>query len=208
MRVCANLLGALSGKGDGRRFSNFLFFRNWGRNGGTQLLPITSSLKDYTTADAEHWCNGYFPHWECHPANRAGLEAFLELAAAQKIQVYWLLTPHLPIVQKRMEASGFNDAHTSFVKSYLDRYPNIATIDGRGTVADTGAFYDPNHLAASATYAFSLAVGDAVRQARSGHLPSDRWLHTAHVRPLPLPTGCEDLTQSQTALLATEKTAR
>ncbi len=203
-----NVLGALTGKGDARRFNNFMGFRNWGRNDGTHLLPVTPSLKTYSDADAEYWRKGYFPKWECHPANLAGLEAFLDLAAQHKLKVYWLLPPQLPIVQEKMESSGMHAAYSSFVKSYQSRYPNLAVLDGRGTVADAGAYFDPNHLAAGGTYAFSLAVGDALRQARAGHMPPDRWLHTAHVRPLPLPEGFEDTVQTQTALTAGEKSAR
>ena len=203
-----HVLGALSGKGDGRRFNNFLGFRNWGRNGGTHLLPVTPALKTYTDDDADYWRKGYFPKWECHPANLAGLEAFLDLAAERGLHVYWLIPPQLPIVQAKMESSGMHAAYTTFVKSYQSRHPNIAVLDGRGTVADPGAFFDPNHLAAGGTYAFSLAVGDALRQARTGHLPPDRWLRTAHVRPLRLPDGLEDTIQSQTALLAGTKAAR
>ncbi len=206
--IRANLLGRVSGEHDNRRYLYFLYQRNAGRNGGSHLLPTVPKLKTFSDADAEYWHKVSFPKWECHPAHLVGLEAFLDLAASRGIKVYWLLTPYLPLVQEKINSSGFDKAHSTFVASYQARHANIVVVDGRGTVADAGAFFDPMHLSASGTYAFSLAVGDALRQVRSGHLPPDRWIHTAQVRPLPLPEEFEDMNQSHGALADRARTVR
>jgi hypothetical protein len=80
-------------------------------------------------------------------------------------------------------------------------------LDGRGTVSDPSAFSDANHLSASGAYAYSLALGDALRQSLAGRSPS-RWLALSPFQPRPLPEGLEDVNQSTVALEQAGKVRR
>lgn len=199
--VRANVLGALTGAGDGRRYGNFVSFRNWSRNGGAQLMRPSPAVAALTDAEVESVRRGFYPEWACHPANVAGVERFLALAAAHDVPVYWLLPPLLPALQRKLADGGIDRRHEAFLRSWQARFPNLVVLDGRNTVTDPAAFFDANHLAAGGAYAFSLALGDALRQLRRG-APATRWVALPASRPCPLPDGLEDLGQSELALQA------
>ena len=205
--VRANVMGALKGTGDNHRYYNFLAFRNWSRNGGAQLNAATPSLRTMSEKDAAAIRLGFYPKWEGHPANLAGLEQFLALSAEHHVPVYWVLPPLLPALQRQMAESGIDAAHDAFVRSWQARFSNLVVVDGRGKMSDPAAFYDANHLAAGGSYAYSQALGDLLRQRRSGVL-GDRWATLPTIRPVALPDGFEDLDQSRVALGAIEKASR
>ena len=208
--VRANVMGALSGAGDPRRFQNFLAFRNWSRNGGAQLMLPSPAMKTMTEKEALEIRRAFYPAWECHPANVAGLERFLALAAEHDVPVYWVLPPLLPALQTQLARSGIDARHEAFIRSWQDRYPNLVVIDGRNKVSDPDAFFDANHLSGGGAYAFSLALGDALRQARRGDrgVPANRWVALPEFRVGPIPKGFEDINQSQVALEAMGKATR
>jgi hypothetical protein len=205
--VRTNVKFALTGTGANHRWFNFLAFRNWSRNGGAQLAAPTPGLGDLTDKQVDDIRRGFYPRWECHPANLEGLRRFLELAAAHGVTVYWLLTPHLPAMHRKMAESGIDAQHEAFLRSWQARFPNVVVVDGRGKVSDPGAFYDANHLAARGAYAFSLGLGDALRHARAG-VPPSRWVTVADCRIVPLPEGYEDILQSHAALASAGEAQR
>jgi hypothetical protein len=197
--IRAQIVAALAGDADPRLWSNVLLRRNWSKNAGAHLTvasPTVAGLTDRQVADLR---SDYYPRWEVHPANLAGVERFLELAASRGVPVYWVLPPVLPALQAKLSRSGFDTDHEAFLRSFQARYPGLTVLDGRGAVTAPSAFFDANHLAAPGAYAFSLAVGDALRRSRTGRSPS-RWIALGRVRPQPLPEGLEDVEQSALAL--------
>ena len=199
--IRANALGALKGTGDFRRYYNFLAFRNWSHNGGAQLMGAGPSLRTMSDKEADEIRRAFYPKWEGHPANVAGLDEFLALAARRRVPVYWILPPLLPLVQRKMAESGIDAAHDAFLRARQARFPNLIVVDGRGKMTDPAAFFDANHLAAGGSFAYSQALGSLLGQGRSG-VPENRWVTLPAIRPVPLPYGFEDLAQSRVALAA------
>jgi hypothetical protein len=203
-----NLMGALNGTGDRRRYNNFLAFRNWGRNGGAQLMNAGPTMPGMTDAEADALRRAFYPEWVCHPANVAGVERFLSLAAARGVPVYWVLPPLLPIYRQKLASSGIDAAHERFLRSFQARYPNLVVIDARDGLTEPAGFFDQNHLSSTGAFAFSLALGDLLRHARAGSVPADRWAFVPTFHPTPVPAGLEDLGQSIAALAALGQAGR
>jgi len=195
------VVSALGGRVDSHRWANLLASRNWSRNAGAQLVPAAAggSLGALSDQDVEAYRKGYYPAWSCDPANDRAVGRFLALAASRGVAVYWVLPPVLPALQTRLTAVGFDAAHEAYVRSWQSRYPGLTVLDGRGRVADPSAFHDPNHLAACGAYAFSLALGAALRGDHSTPV-GGRWVRLPECRPCPLPEGVEDLDGSRLAL--------
>jgi len=200
--VREKVMTSLGGRGDGRRYMNFLFNRNWGQNGGAGLMPSAASA-GWTVPEMEAFRARVFPRWGCDPANAEGVAGFLALAEANGIPVYWVLPPLWPGLHDRLAATGFEAEHEAFARSWLARFPNLTVVDGRGAVTDPSGFYDPIHLSTKGAYAFSLALGDALRQTlpASGGRPA-RWVALPACRVGPVPDGVEDLDGSRLALEA------
>lgn len=210
--IRASIVAALGGTVEKNRWLNFLAFRHWKKNAGAQLMSPAPALATLPDAEVEKIRQGFYPRWECHPANIAGVLRFLELAHRHDIPVYWVLPPHLPALQSKLASSGIDAHHEAFLRAWQARFPNLTVLDGRGKIQDATAFYDANHLAAQSAYGFSLAVGDALRGLRRGtavaNPPTDRWVVLRDARPEPLPEGLEDLHQSEVALQAVGKAVR
>ena len=197
-------MAALAAGADWRRFSNFQFFRNWGRNRGAQLLAANPAALPDAPPRPRRRPGEVLPRVPRHPANARAVDEFLKLAAARGVTVYWVLTPLVPRFHEGLARCGFDAAHEAFIRSRQARYPNLVVLDGRGTTTGPRAFSDPNHLSAGRAYAFSLGLGNALRQERPCALgaPPSRWVALPAFQPLPLPAGVEDMTQSMMALTA------
>jgi hypothetical protein len=200
--VRANVMAALAGKVDWRPGLNYQFLRHWNVNRGAQLMMVNPAYKTATPEALDEFRRGFYPKFVCHKANARGVERLLALAASRGVTVYWLLPPLKPRIHEGLASSGFDADHEAFIRSWQRRFPNLVVLDGRRTVTDPDGFFDPNHLSAQGAYAFSLAVGDALRQGRRGAsgAPASRWVALAPSRPVPLPDGVEDIEQSALAL--------
>jgi hypothetical protein len=200
-----SVMAALAGRDPGRQWLNFLSLRQWSKNAGAQLMPTSASMRTVTDAEVENLRNMFYADFSCHPANAAGVERFLALAAAHDVPVYWLLPPLLPAVHARLAKSGFDARHEAFIRTWQERFPNLVVIDGRGTVSAAGGFWDANHLSAEGAYGFSLSLAVALRQTQtrtSTGLPAARWVRLPASRNTPIPEGVEDIDRSRLALEA------
>ena len=107
--------------------------------------------------------------------------------------------------------SGFDAEHEAFVRSWQARFPNLVVIDGRGSVADPGAYHDQTHLGTPGAYTYSLALGDTLRRtlppANRGVGP-DRWVKIPTCVVGPMPEGIENKEQSMAAIIAGNAKAR
>jgi hypothetical protein len=194
---------ALTGGLNMRPWFNTMLRRNWSCNGGAHLIPPSPGIATLTDRQLDEFRAGFYPEWSCHPANVAAVDSFLSLAAARGVPVFWVFPPLLPALQSRLDATGFEARHEQFAWSFQARYPNLTVLDGRGAVTDPAGFFDANHLSAQGAYAYSLALGDALR--KTLHAPPStrpRWVSLPHVKPRPLPDGLEDTDQTTLALKA------
>jgi hypothetical protein len=199
--IRAQVTAALSGQEDPRYWWNTLLRRHWSKNAGAHLAATSPVAAGLTDREIDQVLASFYPQWEVHPANRAGVDEFLSLTRSRGIPVFWVLPPVLPALQDRLTSSGFESERDAFIRSFQARYENLTVLDGRGRLAGASAFFDPNHLAAPGAYAFSLALGDALRRSLVAHgQGSARWVAIDRVRPRPLPEGVEDLLASAAAL--------
>jgi len=203
--VRANLLAALAGSPNDRRYGNFLLFRNWTKNDGAHLFATDPTLKDWTDVQIHILHRGFYREWTCHPANELAIDRFIELAAAHGIAVYWVLPPQLPRLEAALAGTDFEARHENFVRSRQARHPNLIVLDGRGRMKDLGGFYDAIHLSAEGANGFSRVLGNVIRATvPRGHgkpvLPASRWIGLAECRPVALPAGLEDTRQSEFAI--------
>jgi hypothetical protein len=201
--VRATLLAALAGSTDSRLYYNVLFFRNWGRNDGAQLMAPQTRVGELSATRLDDLQRAFFPVWDCHPANARAIEAFLALAASADVPVYWVLPPLWPAIHERLARTGFDAGHEAFVRSWQARFPNLVVLDARGELTDPLAFMDVNHVSAEGAYALSVGIGDALKRGRvPANLPPTRWVALSAERSRPVPEWVEDIEESRVALEA------
>ncbi len=152
-----------------------MYRRHWIKFDGAQIMPANPTLteKDF---DPATWANGFYPHWYVNRVNRAYLLKFLDLAASNKIEVYWLLPPIMPSVQDLCEKSGFAARQTAFLETLQKRYSNLSIVDGRYAGYDDKVYMDPNHLGREGAYIYSVEIGNLMRRRFSGGLEQTAWL--------------------------------
>jgi hypothetical protein len=201
-----SLMAALENREPGRRWLNFLSFRQWNRNAGAQLMQASDAIPTLTESEIETVRRMYYSRFACHPANSAAIERFLTQAAAHHVPVYWVLTPLLPAVHSRLVQTGFDSQHEAFVRSWQARFPSLIVVDGRGTIPASGGFWDAVHLSGAGAYAFSLTLADALRRTCYGErVPESRWIDLPVSRVRPLPVDVEDIVASRAGLEAKPK---
>ena len=193
--VRAGVVAALSGAANPRRWANAVMLRNLDRNRGGNLFHPGDSVGRLTDAELDDFRDKFYGSFQCDPVNARAIDRFLTAAEARGVPVFWVLPPIAPGLQGRIEASGFDARHRAFVTRWQGKFPGLTVIDARHAVADPAAYYDPNHLSAEGAYAFSLALGDALRDPARA-----RWLTLPPVRRGRLPDGPEDMEASALAL--------
>jgi hypothetical protein len=213
----ANLMGALTGLADRRSWNNALVLRNWRKNAGALLMEATDAdaavMRKFTDAEFEDVRRKFYTEFSCEPPHREAIARFLTLAAAHDVPVYWLLPPLLPGLHEGLARVGYEGRHEAFVRSWLDRFPGLTIIDGRGILSDPDGFTDSTHLSARGAYGFSLALGDAMRRTlpRGGPAPTEarpRWVALPKCRPQSIPQGLENMKESALALYPSARIRR
>jgi hypothetical protein len=206
--VRANIMAAVGGRFDWRRWANTLTQRNRTRNGGALLLPNSSRVAKLSAAEVETTRREIYGEFQCHPVNAEAIRRFLSLAAAHGIQVYWVLPPACPTIRDGCVGNRADAEHRAFLLGWQARFPNLTVVDARNSFRDPDVFYDAHHLTGPAAYGFSLALGNALRHTLStrgegsepGHDSSARWVHLPACQARPIPDGVEDLDASRLAL--------
>ncbi|MFO0954375.1 MAG: hypothetical protein U0835_25095 [Isosphaeraceae bacterium] len=200
----ARVVAALQGKDDDRRRAGQAFRRNVEKNGGAYLFaayPPEYGRSWMTPEKADAIVREGYRRFYCDPINARAIDRILSLARSRGVRVFWVLPPVIGPVQDRLEASGYEADLCRFVAGWQRRYPNLTVVDARRSVADPGAFHDPNHLAAPAAASYSLALGDLLRDALS-RPGSPGWARLPNCPSRPLPPGFEDAAASELALAA------
>lgn len=196
--IRAAVLGALAARPSPNAHWNGQALRNWERNAGAQLMTGHASPVVLDDAQIHDLLVGYYPRWDCHPANYEGIGRFLDLASKNQIRVHWVLAPLLPALHDQIRRSGIDGHHEAFVRHWQAKYPDLRVVDGRGKVADLDLFWDPQHLSVEGASAFSRALGDVLR--RSEDDPAGRrWVALPPLGKGPVPAGIENMEESRVA---------
>ncbi len=162
---------------DGKFFEEYrsivVLWRNWKRNGGSQVLPQRDDLAGPDPRTAELQQSNYAPgRWECAPLNALYMNRFLNLAARNGIDVVWLLPPVHPEVLARRIRGGWASSHEDFVKGLQTKYHRLTIVSGWKANYPPAALADVTHLSRTGAIAYSDALGDYLRRKLDGENPS------------------------------------
>ena len=114
--------------------------------------------------------------WRGDPVNERYLRRFLDLAAAHRITVYWLLPPLHPTWQASMEYQGEDARFTAFVCAPRDRCPDVVVVDGSPSGFERTAFVDPVHLNPEGATACTTALAEVIARHGPGGSVDPRWV--------------------------------
>jgi hypothetical protein len=173
--------------------------RNWRVNGGATAATPRAGPPIVSERPGAAIVRG---SWQPYPANAAYVRRFLDLAAAHRLPVFWLLPPLSPARQAQLEQSGQDEGYVRFVRSLMGRYPNVVVIDGRRSGYGREVFIDATHLDRRGAAAYSTALATLIGPRLDGPGPGARWLRLPLYRDRPGLNPLEDVEQSRVALRA------
>ena len=176
-----------------------LNWRNWQRNQGAFVVPSElqtpeAALKHLDTVPRDE-------PWSVHPTNQLYLKRFLDLASGRDIPVFWLFPPQHPAFVRHFDRPNYGEARDTYVRELMRRYPNLVVVDGRHAGYDKPALSDLSHLNRRGACAFSLALGQILKdRLATGQASGSRWVELPTFRE-PGDQPVEDTNQSMIAVL-------
>jgi hypothetical protein len=173
------LLAALRGEPASRRAEIPAYVRQWCLNRGAQLCAPRPGYGG--EIDPNH--PAYFPRaWKCHPTNETYVRRFLALAAANGVQVFWLLPPVTPRFQARRDRLGLEECQTRFIHTIQAEHANLTVIDARHAGFDHSRFIDPLHLNREGAAVLSAHLAGILARGPEKNDPGPHWvqLGTSH----------------------------
>jgi hypothetical protein len=201
--IRANILGALQGKSVSRRAEIPSYRRNWKVNDGAQLMTDGKA----PVLNVDEWASSLYGRWNPDPVNVAYLDRLLELAASRQVPVYWLLPPIHPDVQARTDWSGYDAAHSTFVREFSGRYPGAIVVDARHAGFPADLFMDGVHLNRRGALKLSEALAQVLLDPLDAS-PTGRYVALDLRRARPFEQPIEDVYDSAVALRAGKPPAR
>jgi hypothetical protein len=144
----------------------------------------------------------YFPnHWDIDPLNARYMRRFLELAAAHKIPVFWVLPPIRVDYQAGRDKRGLDDLYLRRAYALFTRFPNLYLLDARHSGFPDAVFFDPSHLDRAGGLALSAAVARVIGSVLDdGENTCPRVVELPPYRAFALETPPEDLESSRERL--------
>lgn len=192
--IQASLSGHVESHGD----EVAAYRRHWRRNRGAMLFPERPTYVGEVDVDNP----GYFPKkWKCHPVNLDYVDRLLDLAAEERIRVYWLLPPVVPRFQTRRDELGLEASLDRFLHQLLERHPRLTVIDGRRSSYGHELFIDPLHLNRKGAIGLTVGVAALVERGSRADLDS-RWVALPDYRRIEDDEGrgLEDIEMSKLAV--------
>ena len=196
--VRSNLLAALRGEADPLGGINRTCLRNWILNDGANVAAKNPAFDGAVgQGDAKAFLTHVF---HCHRVNAEYIRRFLDLAAARRVRVYWLLPPLSPGLQDLRDRSGADDGYGRFARALQARYPGLTILDARHSNYDHSLFVDATHLDGQGAYTLSRDVGDFLRRDLADGSDGPRWVDLPDYRECPVEVALEDVEQSRQAV--------
>lgn len=176
--------------------------RHWRVNRGADLLTAPPDFQ------------GAFPTGEClltqsggemDRLNLGAIDRFVEIARRRKILVFVLMPPILPEVQRLRESRGLHSRHVTFLRSLVERHPNLVVIDARNSGYGVNQFADYVHLNREGALVLSFDVADQVAQFLSSEtIP--RWIRLSQFGIRAIAARTEDMSESVQAIREAHRT--
>jgi hypothetical protein len=173
---------------------NRVVLRNWEVNQGAWLLGKQPPRQ------ADEHPGVAAMHSFTQPMNTAYLKRFLDLAAARRVPVFWLMPPVHPGVQHGRDRLGLDAPYDALVRRCLTLYPNLTVIDGRKAGYPASVFADPAHLDVEGANAFSDDLAATLADLSNGGVAGRRWIELPPYRQRPVSHLVEDLLRSSAVI--------
>ncbi|MHC5538435.1 hypothetical protein ACYOEI_09420 [Singulisphaera rosea] len=200
--IRSDVLAALRGQVGSSRSLILTFRRNWLVNRGTHIVARNSVPPPSPTEPS-----GPGPHadfstsrWVRNKLSLAYSERLLDLAAAHRIKVFWLIPPVGPEAQFERDREGIDEYFTRVAHWALSRSPDLVVLDARRSGYPRSAFVDKVHLNREGGGRYSLDVGSAIRQTFASGLGTSRWIDLPGYRALDRDLPVEDFSESMFVL--------
>jgi hypothetical protein len=189
------IVGALRGEDTSQTLANRLSLRNWRVNRGAGLLTKVPADLVLPLDAAERFATAPGP-WFCHPVNATYLKRCLDLTAARRVPVYWVLPPLHPGYQRGRDREKLDVNFERLVRRALERYPHLTVIDARRSGYPATVFADNAHLDVDGANTFSFDLAETLADLCARGSAAPRWVELRAYRPRPVPDGLEDFARS------------
>ncbi len=191
------VLGALAGRSTSQSAVTDAYRRNWRRNLGALAMPGNPASR----ADTPFGGDLVDAARPFDPVNLAYIRRLLDLTAARRIPVYWLLPPPNPSVQAIRDRNGSDDRYLALIRRLGATHPGLTVLDARHSGYDHSLHFDPVHLDHRGAAALSRSIADALATPPDLHpAPGPRVVDLLAYRDRPGGVPIEDLTQSTLAI--------
>jgi hypothetical protein len=136
--------------------------------------------------------------WEIERVNAHYMSRFMELAAAHKIPVFWLLPPIRARVQAAREQRGLEALYIQRAYRLYERFPNLYLVDARHAAFPDTAFFNALHLDRTGALALTQGLARVIRSVLDGgQMGPSRVLELPRYREVGMDQGLEDLDTSR-----------
>ena len=201
--IRSSVLTALRGEPAVSRRDTLALRRNWTLNKGTMLMP----RRQATPADDHDPLPEDIPATTKQPPARpprnrlsdAYIRRLLELAAAHKIPVFWLLPPVAPAKQAERDREGYTAYFTEQALRAEAAYHGVTVLDARRSRYRTALFHDAVHLDRRGALPGPPTWGRRLPAPWKVRLQAARWVNLPPFRDRPVEIALEDVIESRLA---------
>jgi hypothetical protein len=176
-------------------------WRNWEANRGTWVILRNPEFEARHRGETVHGLP-LTPPCESR-ATRSLLgtytKRFLDLAAAHKIRVFYLLPPLPPHTQESWMRFGEDQKRARDAREFQAHYPDLVVIDGRCSDYAIGAFADDVHLNMNGVSTLSVEVASIMKRYLAGPHAERAWVTLPPYRDRGQDPRLENLGQSMVA---------
>jgi hypothetical protein len=192
------MLAAFRGEEGSLEHESRVVERQWRRNRGTCVVPRNLDFEAKHRGEPAPVLPAAGPHVAraAGPLRTHYAPRFLELAAAYKVRVFYLLPPLPPHTLKSWARSGTIEERTREAEELQAHYPGMIVLDGRRSGYPVAAFYDDVHLNAQGATALSVDVGSVMKQTGDGAQGERLWVTLPPYRELGADPRLEDVINS------------
>ncbi len=189
---------ALNGESASLLTENVTYLRNYNKNLGAFMA---GKKPGYAGEVSDHYVKTFLNDapWKPDPIKARYFRRLIELAAANGVRVYWVMSPFVPDLQAGRDSKKLDAAYNEFAWAMTSKFPNLMVLDARHAGYKADVFMDAVHLDIDGASTLSQAVADAIENDESG---SSKWVNLPPFRPRPINVPVEIAADSFKALFS------
>lgn len=179
LQVRKAVLAALQGESASLARESLSYARNHNQNHGAFLA---GKKPGYSGEISEGYRNAFLSaHWRPDPVKVRYFRRLIELAAANGVRVYWVISPFVPSLQTARDAKRLDAPYDKFAWAMTSKFPNLTVLDARHSGYAHSVFMDAIHLDIDGAAAFSRSIAEAINL----DAPT-QWVHLPKYRDTPV----------------------